>query len=118
MQLVTASTKTLARDSVRIYLHTDINIYIYIHTQTAHTCSTGWSKRIESSMWASVGGGSTDAAAAIAGRGSGGVYIQPLRWRKKGGGVGPPTTLVQEGRDEDSESVALSAPPDSPGLAC
>lgn len=25
---------------------------------------------------------------------------------------------VQEGRDEDSESVALSAPPDSPGLAC
>jgi len=69
-------------------------------------------------MWASVGGGSTDGAAAVAGRGSGGVYIQPLRSRKKGGGVGPPTTAVQEGRDEDSESVALSAPPDSPGLAC
>jgi len=74
-------------------------------------------------MWASVGGGSTDAdaaaaTAAVAGRGSSGVYIQPLRSRKKGGGVGPPTTTVQEGRDEDSESVALSAPPDSPGLAC
>lgn len=31
---------------------------------------------------------------------------------------GPPTVAAQEGRDEDSESVALSAPPDSPGLAC
>lgn len=36
---------------------------------------------------------------------------------------GPPPSVVaaaavQEGRDEDSESVALSAPPDSPGLAC
>jgi len=114
MQLVTAPTKTLAKDSVRIYLYT--NIYIYT---TAHTCSTGWLEGARDSMWASGGGGSTDAAAAaVAGRGSGGVYIQPLRSRKKGGGVGPPTTTVQEGRDEDSESVALSAPPDSPGLAC
>jgi len=91
-------------------------MYTLLHTPAARG---GW-RESRDSMWASVGGGSTDAAAAaaVAGRGSGGVYIQPLRSRKKGGGVGPPTTTVQEGRDEDSESVALSAPPDSPGLAC
>jgi len=92
-------------------------LYIYTHTPAAR----GGRRESRASIWASVGGGSTDAAAAadVAGRGSDGVYIQPLRSRKKGGGVGPPTTTtVQEGRDEDSESVALSAPPDSPGLAC
>lgn len=115
MQLVTLYTDEATRTRLRanIFIHK----YLYIHTPAARDCRWGGGSR--ASMWASVGGGSTAAAAAaVVSRGSCGVCIQPLRSRKKGGGVGPPTAAVQEGRDEDSESVALSAPPDSPGLAC
>lgn len=62
------------------------------------------------------------ATCAAAGRGSDdGVYFRPPSRRVRGekrGWSWDAADAVQEGRDEDSESVALSAPPDSPGLAC
>lgn len=62
------------------------------------------------------------------GRGSGRQFvysIPPLSRKKRGWSCWAAAvrrrrryTYAQEGRDEDSESVALSALPDSPGLAC
>lgn len=65
-------------------------------------------------VYSAAGGGG-------AGRGSdgdGSVHPSPPFGGKKGVELDRRRRVTQEGRDEDSESVALSAPPDSPGLAC